>query len=79
MKNIEIKTYESLNKAIDDITGDLRNLDIELENLDIQFDLQLDWIDSILRNKAIKENDLINYNGLISINFKNCKITSTNH
>ena len=72
MKNIEIKTYESLNKAIDDITGDLRNLDIELENLDIQFDLQLDWIDSILRNKAIKENDLINYNGLISINFKNC-------
>ena len=57
MNNIDVGTYEELAKIIDNKTGNLQNIHIELENLNLQFDLQLEWIDSLLRDKAIEENN----------------------
>ena len=57
MNNIDIGTYEELAKIIDNKTGNLQNIHLELENLNLQFDLQLEWIDSLLRDKAIEENN----------------------
>ena len=57
MNNIDAGTYEELAKIIDNKTGNLQNIHLELENLNLQFDLQLDWIDSLLRDKAIEENN----------------------
>ncbi len=79
---IDINTYEDLQLVIDDKTGDLQNLHLELENLNIQFDLHLVWIDSILRDKVVAEHNrsitedrdkIFSYDKIISINFKNCK------
>ena len=57
MNNIDVGTYEQLAKIIDNKTGNLQNIHLELENLNLQFDLQLEWIDSLLRDKAIEENN----------------------
>jgi len=57
MNNIDVGTYEELAKIIDNKTGNLQNIHLELENLNLQFDLQLEWIDSLLRDKAIEENN----------------------
>ncbi|MBT5935210.1 hypothetical protein [Sulfurimonas sp.] len=57
MNNIDAGTYEELAKIIDNKTGNLQNIHLELENLNLQFDLQLEWIDSLLRDKAIEENN----------------------
>ena len=77
----DINTYEDLQTIIDSKTGDLQNLHLELENLNIKFDLQLDKIYEILRHKAIAEHNqnltdkdkILSYDGIISINFISCK------
>ena len=74
-------SYEELERIIDDNTGELQNICITLENLDIQFDLQLEWIDNILRakvidehNNTVDEQDKISvYHEIISISFAKLK------
>jgi len=68
-----VNSYGEFQIIIDDkVKGD-NKLRLEFSDISITFDLQLEWIDSILRNNSLEKDEIKNSDIKTSIHFKNCK------
>lgn len=68
-----VNSYDEFKIIIDDKTKGDNKLHLEFSDICVTFDLQLEWIDSILRADLSEEYKTLNVDIKTSINFTNCK------